>query len=556
MKKKIFGAAFVVWVHGNLSMNNSIHKGTSMKLFSATILSLVACTAYAETNSTLTVVEENAGYVSFYDTVNYKKSGSIKVGSLPHEIAITKDGKTAYVTNFGIKDYDSGIGLPGASISVIDIPNRTEKYRLYTFNPSEHKDYSQIDSAPHGVKLRPPFENQLFVNMEKGNKIFVYDLNTNKIIKKFNVSPNTHNIFFSPDGKILWLMAAKDGVIRMNADTGEITGTYASPTPVRGLKYTPDHHYLMVSAVNQITFIDPATLEIKKQFNNLGVGPILYSDITPDQKYIVAPAAFDNQVIIIEVETGKIIKRLITGLNPIIALIDASGKYAYISNATDKHVTQIDMQTFETKNIQTKDGPNGLAFVKPVITPVHKQLTFGVPLALSGADASRGRDMMRGYEYWRLLLKQSGGLFINDEAYDVNIVYFDTQSDVVNIASLTNELISKYHVNLLLSTYNLVGYNIEKQIALENHIPITPPQLNENAWLPNDMATGCDQFITSKFYDQKYYAQYSFKASTYSASATAIGIFVQKALKDAGNLDYENVTKVFDHAKYDIFSQW
>lgn len=519
-------------------------------------LPFLCCAAYAySANNMLTVVEENAGYVSFYDGISGKKSGSVKLGFLPHEIAITKDEKTAYITNFGIKDYDSGSGIPGASISVIDIPTRTEKYRLYTFDPAEHKDYSQIDSAPHGVKLRPPMENQLFVNVEKGGKVLVFDLSTKTIIKKFTVSPNTHNIFFSPDGKILWLMAAKDGVIRMNADTGEITGTYASSTPVRGLKYTPDQRYLMVSSVNQITFIDPDTLEVKKQFNNLGVGPILYSDMTPDQKYIVAPAAFDNQVLIIDVETGKIVKRLVTGLNPIIALIDESGKFAYISNATDKHITRINMQTFETKNIETEDGPNGLAFIASCKEQSHKKLTFGVPLPLSGADASFGRDMMRGYEYWRLLLAKSGGLFINGEAYDVNIIYFDTQSDNANIAPLTNELITNYHVNVLLSTYNIAGYNIEKQISLANHIPITPPQLNENPWLPDDMAVGFDNFITSKFYDQKYYAQYNFKASNYSAAATALGIFVQKALAEVGNLDYVKVTNVFDHSKYDIFYQ-
>lgn len=517
---------------------------------------LLACgVTYAETNknSLLTVVEENAGYVSFYDLVNHKKSGSIKVGFLPHEIAITKDGKTAYVSNFGIKDYDSGIGLPGASISVIDIPTRTEKYRLYTFNPAEHKDYSQIDSAPHGVKLRPPIEKQLFVNVEKGGKILIFDLTTHTLIKKWNVSPNTHNIFFSPDGTLLWLMAAKDGVIRMNADTGEITGTYASPTPVRGLKYTPDHRYLMVSAVNQITFLDPSTLEIKKQFNNLGVGAILYSDMTPDQKYIVAPAAFDNQVLIIETDTGKIIKRLVTGLNPMNALIDEKGHYAYISNATDTHVTQIDLQTLETKNIQTKEGPNGLALIVPVNPQARKQLRLGVPLPLSGAQASVGRDMMRGYEYWRLLLKQSGGLFIHGDAYDVNIVYFDTQSDVANIALLTNELIEKKQVDLLLSTFHLTAYNIEKQIALENHVPVTPPLLNENPWLPDDIAYGFDNFITSHFYDTKYYQQYSFKASQYSAAATALGLFVQKALAEAGSLNYEKVTQTFEHSKYDIF---
>lgn len=527
------------------------------RYFSATIISFLCCTGHAHAiNNMLAVVEENAGHVSFYDAESYRKLGSIKVGSLPHEIAITKDGKTAYVTNFGIKDYDSGIGLPGSSISVIDIPTLTEKYRLYTFNPAEHKDYAQIDSAPHGVKLRPFSENQLFVNIEKGGKVLVFDLTTHAIIKKFKVSENTHNIFFSPDGEILWLMAAKDGVIKMNPDTGELTGSYASSTPVRGLKYTPNNQYLMVSAVNQVTFIDPNTLEIKKQFNNLGVGPILYSDITPDQKYIVAPAAFDNQVLIIEVATGKIIKRLVTGLNPILALIDEAGKYAYISNATDKHVTRIDMQTFETKNIQTKDGPNGLTFVTPVIKKIHKQLNFGVPLPLSGANAARGRDMMRGYEYWRLLLKQSGGLFINDEAYDVNIIYFDTQSDNSSIASLTTELIARYRVGLLLSTYSLAGYTIEKQIALENHVPLTPPLLNENQWQPDNMAVGFDFFVTSQFYNQQYYSQYSFKASNYSASATALAIFAQKALTEAGSLDYDNVTKIFDHGKYAIFYQW
>ncbi len=525
--------------------------------FSTTLISFLCCTAYANsTHQMLTVVEENAGYVSFYDLTSGKKSGSVKAGFLPHEIAITQDEKTAYVTNFGIKDYDSGSGIPGASISVIDIPSRTEKYRLYTFNPGEHKDYSQIDRAPHGIKLRPPKENQLFVNVEKGNKVLVFDLTTKKIIKKFDVSPNTHNIFFSPDGKILWLMAAKDGVIRMNADTGEITGTYASATPVRGLKYTPGNRYLMVSSVNQVTFIDPTTLAVKKQFNNLGVGPILYSDITPDQKFIVSPAAFDNQVLIIEVETGKVVKRIVTGLNPILALIDESGKYAYISNATDKHVTRIDMKTFETSNIKTKEGPNGMAFIMPVKKQVHKKLTFGVALPLSGANASFGRDMMRGYEYWRLQLEQSGGLFIGGEAYDVNIIYADTQSDIANIALLTNGLISQYHVNILLSTYNLVGYNIEKQIAVENHIPITPPQLNESAWLPNDMAVGFDNFVTSNFYDQKYFSEYNFKASNYSAVATALGIFTHNALAEAGSLDYATVTKVFEQGKYPIFYQY
>lgn len=330
-------------------------------LFSAILLSIISNVSYANTNpQMLAVVEENAGHVSFYNHENGKKLGSLQVGFLPHEIAVSKDGKTAYVTNFGIKDYDSGIGTPGASISVIDIPNRLEKYRLYTFDPATHQDYAQIDSAPHGVKLRPDNENLLYVNTEKGGKVLVFDLTSRSIIKKFDVSPNTHNLFFSADGKTLWLMAGKDGIVRMDPDTGKILGNFALPTPIRGFKCTPDNQSLMLSAVNQIVFLDPVTLKIQKEFSNLGVGPILYSDITPDQKYIVAPAAFDNQILIIDVQTKTVVKRIVTGLNPVTVMMDAEGKYAYVTNATDKHITKINMQTFTTTNIYTKEGPNGL----------------------------------------------------------------------------------------------------------------------------------------------------------------------------------------------------
>jgi glutamine cyclotransferase len=426
---------------------------------------------------------------------------------------------------------------------------------LYTFDPAAHQDYAQIDSAPHGVKLRSDNENLLYVNMEKGGKILVFDLTTRSIIKKFDVSPNTHNLFFSADGKTLWLMAGKDGIVHMDPDTGKILGTFALPTPIRGFKYTPDHQSLMLSAVNQIVFIDPVTLKIQKEFSNLGVGPILYSDITPDQKYIVAPAAFDNQILIIDVQTKAVVKRIVTGLNPVTVMMDTEGKYAYVTNATDKHITKIDMRNFTTTNIYTKEGPNGLAFVPFSSKQPHKKLNLGVALPLSGPDASRGRDMMRGYEYWRLMMSRAGGLLVQDQVYDVNIVYLDTQSDVSQISPLTKELINTYQINMLLSTYGLVGYNIEKQISLENHLPLTPAQTNESPWLPNEMAVGKDYFVTTQFYEKKYYAEYNFKASTYSASATSLGIVLQEALGEANSFDYEKLTKAMSH-QFPTFFQY
>ncbi|WP_058492181.1 YncE family protein [Legionella worsleiensis] len=515
---------------------------------------LFAGTAFSGTSAPLlAVVEENANHVSIYNPESGKKLGSLEIGFLPHEIAVTKDGKTAYVSNFGIRDYDSGSGTPGASISVIDLPSLSEQYRLYTFDPADYKDYEQIDSAPHGVKLRPPYENQLFVNVEKGHKVLVFDVNEKKLVKQIPVNSNTHNLYFSPDGKTLWLMAGKDGVIRVDADSGQVTGSVTLPTAVRGLKYTPDNRYLMASAVNQIVFIDPDSMTIQRQFNNLGVGPILYSDITPDQRYIIAPAAFDHQVIVIDVASGKVIKRLVTGLNPINVLISTDGQFAYISNATDKHISKIDLNSFEVTSFRTHEGPNGLAFIPSFKNKAHKTLTLGVALPFTGSDGLKGREMMRGYEYWRSTLTKAGGLVIDDQAYDVNIVYLDTESQPEKQTTLTQELISQYKVQVLLSTYGDAAYALEKKQAESAQILITPKLTEAMPWQPDDLARGHDYFITTHLYERGYIAQYNFKPSSWSAQATTTGLLLQNALQTAHCLDKDTVTRVFDENHFDFF---
>ena len=449
---------------------------TKTVFFSLFILTLCQQSYAKPSSDMLAVIEEDANYLSFYDPANGKNLGSVRLGYLPHEIAISKDQKTAYVCNFGIKDYDRNIGHPGNSISVIDIENRLEKYRLFTFEANEHKDYANIDKAPHGLKLRPPLEKELYVNIENGSKILIFDLATKKIIKQFPVKANTHNFAFSPDGKFLWFMAGASGIYRMNADTGEITDSKIFLTPIRGLKFTPDNRYVMISASNEINLIDPDTFAVTKKFDNLGVGQILYADMSPNQKYIVAPAPFDNQVVIIDVQSGKVLKHIVTGLNPTVALISRDNKYAFIANATDKQLAKIDLNTFKIEHIATKDSPNNIDYVAYQPRPQPKDLLLGVALPLTGSDGQIGRDMMRGYEFWKSIVNEAGGLLIKNNVYQVRIIYADTQSDSANVYAITKDLIHNNKVRILLSTPGDSAYNLEKMAAVEANIPMTPAQ--------------------------------------------------------------------------------
>lgn len=311
----------------------------------------------------LVVVEQESGKVSFYDSNNGRLAGSVQVEFKPHEIEISQDSKTAFISNFGLEDYDRTIGEPGTSVSVIDIPAMAEKSRFMTYK-SEEKNLSgvNISKAPHGVKLRPPLEKELFVNAEVGDSMLVYHPASGQIVRSFPVPPGTHNFIFSPQGDTLWLIAGANGVFRVNPESGEITGHFPTTTPARGLIFTIDQQYLLVSAKNEIYLLHPMQLTLYKHFKDLGVDQIIYSAHTPDGKYILAPCPYDSKVLVIDFETGKVVKRLQAGKAPINVQIDPSGERAFVANALDDHVSVITLKTFAIKPFCKALKPNGMGF--------------------------------------------------------------------------------------------------------------------------------------------------------------------------------------------------
>ena len=117
-----------------------------------------------------------------------------------------------------------------------------------------------------------------------------------------------------------------------------------------------------------------ATAELKR-FGDLGVGQIFYPVASTDGHWIFAPAVLDGVVLIIDASTGKVVRRIETG-SPLIVVIDADGKQAWISNvrvpaglfgpetkARDGGIVRLDLSTFQTTAIPNIVDTNGLAVV-------------------------------------------------------------------------------------------------------------------------------------------------------------------------------------------------
>jgi hypothetical protein len=73
------------------------------------------------TDQKVLVVQEGPGKVILFPAEDPSRRKIIKVGEKPHEIELTPDGQSAFVSNFGLLEVNHHVGTPGITISVLDV---------------------------------------------------------------------------------------------------------------------------------------------------------------------------------------------------------------------------------------------------------------------------------------------------------------------------------------------------------------------------------------------------------------------------------------------------
>ena len=313
---------------------------------------------------TVAVVQEGLGKVVIFPAHDPSRQTVIPVGDKPHEIELTPDGRTAYVSNFGLLEVNHKVGTPGTTISVLDMLHLTEQTRFTL--PAGF-------TAPHGLKLRPPKYKELFTNAEEGSSgMVVFDADSGAVLRTFPLPPGVHNFVFNVDGSALFAFTLTGKVCRLDPDSGKIAVCAETGSP-RGLSWTADHHYLIASGKNELLILDPTHLSIVKRIGKLGVGQIFYTTATADGRWLLAPAVLDGTLLAIDVSTGAVAHRIETG-SPLMLALDPDSKHAWISNVhvpaglfgpetrgRDGGVVLLDLTTFTTTAIPGIPDANGLA---------------------------------------------------------------------------------------------------------------------------------------------------------------------------------------------------
>jgi len=316
-----------------------------------TVLAAVACAGpllAADTPSPALLVLNKEGLLAIVDPATKQIAAKVRTGEGPHEVEASADGKLAFVSNYGS-------AAPGSTISVIDLVAQKEIHRL---------DLGVL-RRPHGLAFAG---GKLYFTCETNKIIGRYDPATNQVDWLLGTGLNgTHMIQLSKDLSQIYTANIGGNAIGIFARTGAIDWTQ-TVVPVgkgpEGFDVTPDGKELWaahsqdggVSIVNLFTKSVTHTFSVQtKRSNRL--------KFTPDGRLVLISDLSAGELVVLERETRKVLKRLPLGKELAGILIQPDGSKAYIAATGDNNVAVLNLKTLDLMDrIQTGTGPDGMAW--------------------------------------------------------------------------------------------------------------------------------------------------------------------------------------------------
>lgn len=177
---------------------------------------------------------------------------TLPTGQNPQDVAITRDGRVAYVTN-----------AADHSITVLDLEQMVVRD---TLRPSGLKGPTGIAVGPDGKKL--------YVGSRGTHSLLVLGANGQKITE-LKVEDAT-SVVSSPDAKRVYVASdSTQSVLVLDSSSDKVVATIKTARQPRGLAFSPDGKTLVITCVAQdvMHVVNPTTNEIEATLGS-GRAPI------------------------------------------------------------------------------------------------------------------------------------------------------------------------------------------------------------------------------------------------------------------------------------------
>ena len=316
--------------------------------------------------ATLLVANKAEATVSLVDLGSGKVAATLPVGTGPHEIAVSPDGRLALVANYGAQQ-------PGSSLTLLDVPGAKV---VKTIELGEYR-------RPHGLVFLDG--RRALVTSEASKSLLEVDVEAGKVTRAIPTGQEvSHMVAVTPDGSRAFIANIGSGsMTAVDLKAGKSLGDVKTGAGAEGIDVTPDGRQVWVTnrEADTVTVVDAKTLEI------LGSVPSasfpIRAKATPDGKHVLVSNAKSGDLSVFSTADRKLARRVTLQVAsaadkegrlmgafgdssvPIGILIEPDGKRAFVAHANGDAISIVDLGKWERVGALTAGKePDGMGYSK------------------------------------------------------------------------------------------------------------------------------------------------------------------------------------------------
>ena len=248
-------------------------------LAATALAALFAGTAPA---ATLLVANKSDATVDLLDPETGARRATLPTGEGPHEVAVSPDGRTAVITNYGTRE------RPGSSLTVVDVAAAEV---LRTIELGRH-------GRPHGLAWLS--DQRLAVTTEGSAHLLVVEPASGAILLEAETAQRVSHMVAVTGRRAFVANIGSGTVTAIDLEDGTKLADVATGEGAEGIDVAPDGSEVWVSnrAADSLSVIDPRSLEVLATVPCPGF-PIRVR-LTPDGSRVLVSAARSGEVVVFD----------------------------------------------------------------------------------------------------------------------------------------------------------------------------------------------------------------------------------------------------------------
>jgi YVTN family beta-propeller protein len=304
---------------------------------------------------TLVVTNKRPSTLTILDVASGRTLATLPTGAGPHEVVLSRDGRTAVVTDYG--------GRPaGATLTVVDVPSARV---ARTVSLGEYR-------APHGLAFLPG-DSLVAVTSEATGHVVVVHVGEGAVRRAVPTrAGGSHMVAVAADGASAFTgNMGSHSVSRLDLRAGAYVRSWPVPDVPEAIGVTPDGREVWVgsNALRRVSVLDVATGAVTTAADSVGWPyRVLF---TPDARTVLVPDMNRDELRFIDRATRRELGRLaLPGAGPQGITLTPDGRHAFLSLSKQGRVAVIDVAARRVvATLAAGETPDGVAFAPAARAP-------------------------------------------------------------------------------------------------------------------------------------------------------------------------------------------